>query len=237
MQAAAQKAIQLDENLAEAQSARANVFVLQQNWALAEKAFLRAIELNPSATESHRMYVHHLLVPQGRLGDALSVLNRAWSIEPTPYVRFALAVIQVDSGDYDSAIRNARWVIARDPTLSFTYSHLARALYLSGQEQEALKVYQNDVDANDWGYRGYLYTRLGRRDEAEALAANNPEAPLREMAVYAGLGDRERAFEAFARAVKRNFLRAAGEVRRPEMAIIRHDPRVLKILRELGLPE
>ena len=69
------------------------------------------------------MYVHHLLVPQGRFGDALSVLDRALSIEPTPYVRLALAVIQMDSGDYDSAIQNARWVIARDPTLSFTYSH------------------------------------------------------------------------------------------------------------------
>ncbi len=149
----------------------------------------------------------------------------------------ALAVIQVDSGDYDSAIQSARWVIDRDPTLPFTYSHLARALYLSGQEQEALKVYQNDVDEDDWGYRGYLYARLERRDEAEALAANNPKAPLRQMAVYAGLGDRERAFQAFARAVKLNFLRAAVEVRRPEMAIIRRDPRVLKILRELGLPE
>ena len=83
MQAAAQKAIQLDGNLAEAQSARANVFVLQQNWSLAEQAFLRAIQLDPSATESYRMYVHHLLVPQGRLGDALSMLNRTWSIEPT----------------------------------------------------------------------------------------------------------------------------------------------------------
>ena len=170
-------------------------------------------------------------MPQGRLVDALRWLDRAWSIEPTPHVRRLLAVIQDDSGDYESAIQTARWVIARDPTLPFTYSHLARALYLSGQEREALKVYQNDVDENDWGYRGYLYARLGRRDEAEALAANNPQAALRQMAVYAGLGDRERAFEAFARAVQNNFLRAAAEVRRPEMAIIRHDPRVLKILR------
>jgi tetratricopeptide (TPR) repeat protein len=178
-----------------------------------------------------------LLTPQGRLVDALHVLDRAWSIEPTPYVRRAIEVVQVDSGDYDSAIQSARWVIDRDPTLAFTHSHLARALYLSGQEREALKVYQNDVNEEDWGYRGYLYTRLGRRDEAEALAANNPQAPLRQMAVYAGLGDRERAIDAFARAVQRNFLRAAAEVRRPEMAIIRHDPRVLAILRGLGLPE
>jgi TolB-like protein len=237
IQAAAQTAIQLDENLAEAQAARANVFVLQRNWPLAEKAFLRAIELKPSATESYLMYVHHLLTPQGRLVDALRVLDRAWSIEPTPYVRRGLEVIQVDSGDYEGAIQSARWIIDRDPTLSFTHSHLARALYLSGHEQEALKVYQNDVDENDWGYRGYLYARLGRRDEAEALAAKNPQAPLRQMAVYAGLGDRERAFQAFAQAVQLNFLRAAAEVRRPEMAIIRHDPRVLKILRGFGLPE
>ena len=236
MQAAAQKAIQLDENLAEAQSARANVFVLQQNWSLAEQAFLRAIELNPSATESYRNVRPPLARAAGPLGRCAERAQPRLVDQPTPYVRRVLAVIQVDSGDYDSAIQNARWVIARDPTLPVTYSHLARALYLSGQEQKALTVYENDVNEDDWGYRGYLYARLGRRDEAEALAANNPKAPLRQMAVYAGLGDRDRAFEAFARAVQLNFLRAAAEVRRPEMAIIRHDPRVLRSW-ELGLPE
>jgi hypothetical protein len=99
-----------------------------------------------------------------------------------------------------------------------------------------LTAFQN-VGEGNWGYLGYLYARIGRRDEAEALAAKNPQAPIRQMEVYAGLGDRERAFQAFAHAVQLNFLRAAAHVRRPEMAIIRHDPRVIAILKGLGLSE
>jgi hypothetical protein len=56
------------------------------------------------------------------------------------------------------------------------------------------------------------------------------------MLIYAGLGDRERAFQAFERAVQGNFLRALVYLHRPEMALIHHDPRVLAIKRQLGLP-
>ena len=183
------------------------------------------------------MYVHHLLVPQGRFVDALRVLDRAWSIEPTRTSAASLALIQVDSGDYESAIQSARWVIDRRSDLAVYRQPSGPRVVFVRAGAGGVEGLRERRGRRDWGYRGYLYARLGRRDEAEALAAKNPQAPVRQMAVYAGLGDRERAFEAFARAVQLNFLRAAAEVRRPEMAIIRHDPRVLKILRELGLPE
>ncbi len=233
---AALKAMELDPNFERSQVARAIVFGRERRWDLAEKAFQHAIELNPSETETWDSYLESVLWPQGRFDDAQRVLTKALSIDPSVYVHRALALNQTYLGHFEAAIAHARWVIGREPTLPFIHTWLARALYLSGQEEEALTVLQNANEEQDWGALGYLYARLGRRDEAEALAAKNPQAPGRQMYVYAGLGDRERAFDAFARAVRINFLRAAIHVRRPEMAIIRHDPRVLAILRKLGLP-
>jgi hypothetical protein len=86
-------------------------------------------------------------------------------------------------------------------------------------------------------YLGYLYAVTGRRDEAEALVAEHPKAPIRQMLIYAGLGDKERAFEALERLVGRNPWRAATWMHRPEVAIIRDDPRFGEIRRRLRMPE
>ena len=67
IETAALKAIELDENLAEAQVAMAHVFAQDRRWKLAEAAFLRAIELNPSASHTYVRYVDTLLALQGRL--------------------------------------------------------------------------------------------------------------------------------------------------------------------------
>ena len=88
----------------------------------------------------------------------------------------------------------------------------------------------------DWGYVGYLYAVTGRRDEAEAVAARHPESAARQMLVYGGLGDKDRAFEALERTAAVHWWRAATWMVRPEMAILRDDPRVADLRRKLKLP-
>jgi hypothetical protein len=56
------------------------------------------------------------------------------------------------------------------------------------------------------------------------------------MLVYGGLGDRERAFDALERMAALNWWRAATWMTRPEVAILRGDPRVAELRRRLGLP-
>ena len=219
IEAAARTAIQLAGSLAKAPAARANGPVLQRNWSQAEEAFRRAIDLNPSATDGYLMYVFHLLEPQGRFVEALGRARARLVIEPTTSVRRLLALIQVYSGDYEGAIQSARWVINRDPTLPFTEAHLARALYLSGRNHEALTAFQNVEETGVIAATSTPGSDAATRPRP--LPPGTAQAPLRQMAVYAGLRDRERAFQAFAQAVQLNFLRAAAEVRRPEIAIIR----------------
>ena len=102
------------------------------------------------------------------------MLERALSIDPTPYVRRALTLIQVDSGQYEAAIENARLVIEQDPTLPWTQGWLGRALYLSGRLEDSLRVLQAEKD--EAHYLGYLYGRLGRQADAEAMAVRYADA-------------------------------------------------------------
>jgi tetratricopeptide (TPR) repeat protein len=179
-----------------------------------------------------------VLLPLGRVNDAVDLLARARAVAPTSLdVRRALAHAQVDAGLYDEAIVNAEWVLLRDPDFPSAKISLGRALVLSRRPDLALPIFSRDPDL--WMYLGYLYAVTGRRDEAEALVAEHPKAPIRQMLIYAGLGDKERAFEALNRAVtmKLNPWRAAAWMNRPELAILRGDPRFQVIRQRLGLPE
>ena len=113
---------------------------------------------------------------------------------------------------------------------------LSRALYLSGRFDEAEKVLRG-APPQFFGYLGYLLAISGRREEAAALAAKNPDAASRNMLIYAGLGDKDRAFEALTRTAEVNWWRAATWMRRPEMALLRGDPRIAALKKQLRLPE
>jgi tetratricopeptide (TPR) repeat protein len=111
---------------------------------------------------------------------------------------------------------------------------LSRALILAGKHDEALLILQKNPD--QWGWLGYLFAVTGRRDEAETLAAQHPDAPVRNAVIYAGLGDKERAFEAFERAAARNWFRVAIQTNGPETALLRGDPRLNDLRRRIGVP-
>jgi hypothetical protein len=131
----------------------------------------------------------------------------------------------------DQAIENARWVLDRDPTYPKVANTLGRALILSGRTEEALLI------AKDlWDMLGHLYAVTGRREQAAAIAAAHPDAPARQMTIYAALGDRERTVAALERVAHLHWWRAAIFMRYPEMAILRDDPRVATIRKRLGLP-
>ncbi len=97
--------------------------------------------------------------------------------------------------------------------------------------------YSRGAPPQFFGYLGYLLAVSGRREEARALAANNPDAVSRNMLIYAGLGDKDRAFETLSRTAEINWWRAATWLHRPEMALLRNDPRMPALRKKLGLPE
>jgi hypothetical protein len=85
------------------------------------------------------------------------------------------------------------------------------------------------------GYLGFALARLGRFDEAAALAGRLSADPASQMLVFAGLRDRERAFEALSRLLTANPWRAATWMTRPEMDLLRGDDRYAQYRLRLGL--
>jgi serine/threonine-protein kinase len=233
MEAAALRALQLDPLLAEAHAAMGVLYSSHRDWANAEGSFRKAIELNPGLTTTHTEFVLSVLLPMARWDESLEILAGAREADPLSLdVRRIQALVDVDSGRYDEAIENSRWVLARDPQFPYASVWLGRALTLSGRTDEALPI----VEKGDASYLGYLYAVTGRRAEAEALAAGLADTPIRQMLIHGGLGDRDRAFEALERAAVSNWWMAATWSLRPEMAVLRGDPRLVAIRERLGLP-
>jgi len=77
---------------------------------------------------------------------------------------------------------------------------------------------------------------MGRSRDAEAIAARHPEAPGRQMIVYAGLGDKDRTFARLEGLAANNWWLAAFAMQRPELGLLRGDPRVAALRQRLRLP-
>jgi serine/threonine-protein kinase len=234
---AALKALQLDPLLAEGHAALASMYARDRDWVNARMSFLKALALNPSLTETHNDFVLGVLMPVGDTDEALRQLAAARVADPLSLdVRRTEAHMFVEAGRYQDAIDNCQWIKRHDPAFPFVDVWLGRALYLSGRYDEARRALER-AGPQFWGYLGYLLAVSGRREEAEALAAKHPEAPSRTMLIYAGLGDRDRAYEALSRTADINWWRAATWLHRPEMALLRGDPRLPALRKKLGLPE
>ena len=237
MEPAALNAIRIDPLLAEAHAAMGSVYGRNRDWANARKSFETALELNPSLTTTYTDFVLSTLLPMGRNIESVQRLETARRVDPLSLdVPRLLAHVLVNVGRHADAIESARWVLARDPKFPYAEVFLGRALLFAGRPKEALVMFENSQSEGDWGYIGYLYAVTGRGAEAEALAASHPDAAARQMLIYGGLGDKNRSFEALERTAQVNWWRAATWMIRPEMSVLRGDPRVHELRDRLGLP-
>jgi TolB-like protein/Flp pilus assembly protein TadD len=242
MDQAALEAIRIDPLLAEAHAAMGSLHARDREWRDAETEFKSALALNPSLTTVYTEFALWVLLPMGRQDEAVRVLEEGLAAAPQSLdVRRVLALAQVEAGLYEEAIVNARGVLEIDSEFPFARLWLGRALVLSGLERglpdrvsEAQAIFESDP--NGFGYLGYLYAMTRRRREAEELAAKHPELPRGQMLIYGGLGDKDRAFEALERLAGMNSWRAAEWMHRPEMVLLRGDPRVDALKSRLGLP-
>jgi serine/threonine-protein kinase len=233
---AAMKALQLDPLLAEAHGALANMYAADRDWVNARMSFLRAISLNPSLTETYTDFVLGVLMPINDTAEMLRQLDAARVVDPLSLDVIRIqAHVFVQARQYDKAIENCHWVRQHDPAFPYVDIWLGRALYFSGRFDEAQAVLEQS-DSQFFGYLGYLLAIRGRRDEAEALIAKNPDAVSRNMLIYAGLGDKDRAYAALVRTAELNWWRAATWLHRREMALLHDDPRMPALRRKLRLP-
>lgn len=236
MRARAERALDLDAELAEGYAAMGFVFARTGQWEDARRSFRHAIDLDPSLTQNYTDYSISTLVPMASLDEAEEILKAALRADSeSSAVRREMAIVQINAGRYDEAIANLEWVLERDPRFTYADHHLARALALSGKVEDAVAIWDTmEPRQRLWG--AHALVLAGRGDEVVALAAMETQ-PYRLAVLYAALGDTQRALDELERAADLMSPDRIGKLmRHPEVALrLGNDPRFEAVLRKLGL--
>jgi serine/threonine protein kinase/tetratricopeptide (TPR) repeat protein len=247
---AAVKALTSDDSLAEVQTADGRVRQFcNWDWPGAERAFQRAIQLNPRYAEAHHMYSHYL-VPMGRSEESVREALLALELDPLDVLlNVHLGWAYLHSRRFDEAITQSLKAVAMDPNLEVARSGLGRAYLGKKMYVEALGEFQKvvtlagGVATGPDTYLGYTLAVMGRSSEAlgkrDLLQERYRQgtASAYDLALlYAGLNDRDRAMEWLENAIME---RSGGllQVRAdPMFDPIRSDPGFESLVRRLGLP-
>ena len=243
MRAAAEKALQLDPLLDEAYDALGMAFARDAQWEQSEKSFRRAIEMAPSRSESHADFANDLLLPLGRIEEAVRESRAATKVDPlSSQSHYRLAQVLVSAGLYEEAVTNCE-LMGTENVAEKSWC-LSRARIGQGRLDEAIRILEAAMNrgvspgAGVRGELGYAYARAGRRDQAEQFAAATPEVnPLNRAMIYAGLGDKDRTFAALDLASVSGPFRIGRTLNYPEFALLKGDPRVNALRKKVGLPE
>ncbi|MDQ3252946.1 MAG: protein kinase, partial [Acidobacteriota bacterium] len=244
--AAAQKALELDDSLAEAHAALAVIKRDEWDWSGAENEFKRAIELNPNLAAAHGNYALYLSI-MGRAAEALAEIKRAQELDPLRIaIKSGEASILYYARRYDEAIQVFQNVIKMQPDYANAHIYLGFAYAAKGQYAEAIAAYQKDISISGETpstlcFLGYAYGMSGKRDEALAIlnklrTTKEHVSPVELATLYVGLGDKEAALESLERAYQAHHPQMQYLKVQPHHDVLRTDPRFQDLVRRVGLP-
>jgi len=240
MRAAAEKAIQLDPLLAEAYDALGMVYARDAQWQQSEKSFRRAIELAPGGSEPYFHFAAYFFWPLGRLEEAMKNLRIAGQSDPfSVEVHDGLYFVLVSRGRYDEAAIECEKLGQNEKSQC-----QGRVKLGQGKVEEAIQIFTTALNRGLGpgnpirGFLGFAFARAGHREEAQKLEAETPPVnPFNHALIFAGLGDKDRAFEALDRAAAGGPFRIGRALSWPELSLLRGDPRVTALRKRVGLPE
>jgi len=211
--AAALKALQLDDKLAEAHNALAMVLFLYLDIAGSIPEFQRAIALNPNYATAHHWYGFNPLSTLGRFDEAIAESKRAVELDPlSPVINSDLGSNLMVARRYDEAIAQLRKTLEIDPTFSLAHGALGEALQFKGDLPGAIAEY---TKAQELGADPRIRVLLaaakaqsGDKDAAVRMlaeleeASRNREIPGAQRAVlYTSLGNRTEAIRCLEQSV------------------------------------
>lgn len=247
--AAAQKAVELDDTLAEAHTSLAWSLLHDWNWSGAEEEFKRAIGLNASYPTA-RLWYAEFLTATGRFDEAQKQLEQGVATTPlSPVLHLAVASRQYYARQFAAAIDECQKTLGIDSSFAPGHVLLGRAQLQAGRLAEGVAELKkaldlSEGDTNEAAAVAYGLAVAGRRAEASAalqdLQARSQQTyvpPLSIALVYIALDQKAEAFEWLGRAFDD---RSAGLVYArvdPALDPLRSDPRFAAWLSQIGLPE
>ena len=180
-EAAAKKALEIDDNLAEAHTTLGfSLCVHHFDFAGSIREFERAIELNPNYATAHHWFGDGPLLAVGQFDRAIAEGKRALELDPLSVIITAdLGADFLVARRYDEAIEQFHKAIDLDPRFYYAHWNLAQALEMKGDLRGALTEYKKAVELDDDPFvlalLGQAYAKLGQRDEALKILAQLPQ--------------------------------------------------------------
>ena len=241
MRAAATRALELDETLAEAHTALAACMAFQEwNWAAAEGEFHRAIEANPNYATAHAWYGLYLGL-LGRSEEDVAERTRALDLDPLSLpVNAGLGDALGRAGRLPAAVRQLQKTLELAPDFPQAHEYLGEVYLRQGRNDAAIVEFQ-EARAN--GSLGYAYAVAGRQAEARRVLADLERragaryVPAVDLAaVHAGLGERDQAFLWLEKAFRDRVPSLSGLRVDPRLASLHADSRFADLLRRMNLP-
>lgn len=237
-----QKAVQLDERIAEGHRALGGILLANLDFAGAEREFLRAIELAPNDPDAHADYAN-FNVELGRQQKAMQESELAQSLD-SKTDRMADAFYY--ARQFDKAIPLYQRRAENAPSDFSPHMALAQIYTLTGRQKEAIAEwqqmatvleYKHIFEAIGTAYRLHGYQNAMRvfaaQLEAESRHAYIPEWFISEVCGF--LGDKDRAFIHLERAYKAKD--GIFVLKEPEWDPLRDDPRFAAMMQKVGLPQ
>jgi serine/threonine protein kinase/tetratricopeptide (TPR) repeat protein len=251
--AAAQKALELDDTLAEAHAALAYAEFFDWDWLNVEREFKRAIELNPNNALSHRRY-GETLQARARFSEALAEGTRAQELDPLSLDIVAnLGFTHLLMQHYDESIAQFRKVLDLKSNVPVAHAFTAVAYAMKGMHRQALAEYDQISDQDKAvapetqliaDTLGWIYAVSGRRADALKIALEFRQLSTHAYVdsyqlgtIYAGLGEKDEAFRLLEKAYDQHSPDIVFLAVDPFWYGTRSDPRYADLLRRIGLPQ
>src|SRR5438093_6924849 len=245
---AAQKAIELDDNLADAHAELGFIiFWYDWNWTAAENQYKRALELDPNSADTHLFYAH-LLSNTGRHTEALAEVKRARELDPLNLRTNALeGQFLIHAGRADEALARLQKTFEMAPDYYFAHFFASSAYIEKGMFPEAIAEAQKarelsgPTNSHPVGFLGYALAKSGKQAEARAVlaellksASERYVAPYNIALVYNGLGERNETLAWLERGYEQRDQRMVFLKVEPKWNNLRSDPRFQDLMRRVG---
>lgn len=248
--AAALRAVEIDDDLAEAHSSLGLVKVYYDlDWAGAEREFKRALELNPDLVLAHQRYGSYLAFI-GRITESTQQYEHALELDPfSLQLNMNLATNHYLLGQYEMAVRHLEDTLDLEPDYMPTRLVLGCSYIQQGEYEKAIQefqcIYKLDEEAYlALGFMGYAYALSGQRAEAENLLQILTDISLRKhvtpysmVVIRLGLGQKDEVLEMLERLYEERNEWLVWLKVSPELKELRGHARFQALLHKVGFPE
>ena len=246
--AAAQKAIEIDDTLADAHAELGFIiFWYDWDWTAAENQYKQALELDPNGADTHLFYAH-LLSNTGRHAEALAEVKRARELDPLNLRTNALeGQFLIHAGRADEALARLQKTFEMAPNYYFAHFFASSAYIEKGMFPEAIaeaqkaREFSGPTNSHPMGFLGYALAKSGKQAEARAVLAELLKASSERYVslynialIYNGLGDREQAIAWLERGYEQRDQKMTFLKVEPKWNNLRDDPRFQDLLRRVG---